>query len=146
MSGKQCRPWSDAAYCGVWSGSTLFAKTYLPQYLGLFRYPAAFIWIVYNRAIVYKRHSCPRDYQWPTKSNCALDEIQVTVIYNRAILVAVTSERRVQRGLSVKPGLGHLRHWQTVQIQIRCHRTRRLIMVCSACLNYRKLKVEWNSL
>ena len=22
---KQCRPWSDAAECGVWSGSTLFA-------------------------------------------------------------------------------------------------------------------------
>ena len=22
---KQCRPWSDAALCGVWSGSTLFA-------------------------------------------------------------------------------------------------------------------------
>ena len=27
MSGKQCRPWSDAALCGVWSGSTLFAQT-----------------------------------------------------------------------------------------------------------------------
>ena len=23
--GKQCRPWSDAAERGVWSGSTLFA-------------------------------------------------------------------------------------------------------------------------
>ena len=22
---KQCRPWSDAAFCGIWSGSTLFA-------------------------------------------------------------------------------------------------------------------------
>ena len=26
---KQCRPWSDAAFCGVWSGSTLFA--YVPK-------------------------------------------------------------------------------------------------------------------
>ena len=29
MSSKQCRPWSDAALCGVWSGSTLFAQTCL---------------------------------------------------------------------------------------------------------------------
>ena len=29
MSGKQCRPWSDAAFCGIWSGSTLFAKACL---------------------------------------------------------------------------------------------------------------------
>ena len=34
--GKQYRPWSDAAFCDVCSGSTLFAKTYLSQYLGLF--------------------------------------------------------------------------------------------------------------
>ena len=41
--------------------------------------------------------------------------IQATVIYSRAILVAVTSECR----LSVKPGLGH---WQTEQTQIRRRR------------------------
>ena len=35
MYGKYCRPWSDAAFCGIWSGSTLFAKAYLSQYLGL---------------------------------------------------------------------------------------------------------------
>ena len=29
MSGKQCRPWSDAAFCGVWSWSTLFAQACL---------------------------------------------------------------------------------------------------------------------
>ena len=23
---KQCRPWSDALFCGVWSGTALFAK------------------------------------------------------------------------------------------------------------------------
>ena len=28
MCGKQCRPWSNAAFCGVWSGSTLFAHIY----------------------------------------------------------------------------------------------------------------------
>ena len=38
MYGKQCRPWSDAEYCSIWSGSTLFAKAYLSQYLGLLRY------------------------------------------------------------------------------------------------------------
>ena len=32
MSGKQCRPWSDAAFCSIWSGSTLFAKACLSQY------------------------------------------------------------------------------------------------------------------
>ena len=38
MSCKSCRPWSDATFCGVWSGSTLFAQAYLSQYLGLIRY------------------------------------------------------------------------------------------------------------
>ena len=33
-SGKQGRPWSDAAFCGVWSGWTLFAQACLFQYLG----------------------------------------------------------------------------------------------------------------
>ena len=35
MSGKQCRPWSDAMFCGIWSGSTLFAQAYLSQNLQL---------------------------------------------------------------------------------------------------------------
>ena len=34
------------------------------------------------------------------KSNLALDEIQVTVTYSRAILVTVTSECRVKRVVS----------------------------------------------
>ena len=34
MSGKQCRPWTDAAFCGVWSGSTLFAQACPSQCLG----------------------------------------------------------------------------------------------------------------
>ena len=29
ISIEQCRPWSDAAFCGVWSGSALFA--YVPN-------------------------------------------------------------------------------------------------------------------
>ena len=33
ISGKQCRPWSDAAFCGVWPGSTLFANTFRSNYL-----------------------------------------------------------------------------------------------------------------
>ena len=35
---KQCRPWSDATLCGIWSGSSLFAKVPLlgyPVYKGL---------------------------------------------------------------------------------------------------------------
>ena len=31
MYGKQCWSWSNAAFCGVWSGSTLFAKACLSQ-------------------------------------------------------------------------------------------------------------------
>ena len=34
MSDKECRPWSDAASRGVWSGSTLFAQTCLTKYFG----------------------------------------------------------------------------------------------------------------
>ena len=34
LIGKQYRPWSDAAFCSIWSGSTLFAKAYLYKYLG----------------------------------------------------------------------------------------------------------------
>ena len=59
-----------------------------------------------------------------------LYEIQVTVIYSRAILVTVTSEFRVKRVIC-KTGLGH---WQTVQIQIRHRRMWRLIRVFTAYL------------
>ena len=38
MSGKQCRPWSDATFCGIRSGSALFAEACLSQYLGLLWY------------------------------------------------------------------------------------------------------------
>ena len=38
MHGKQCRPWSDAMLWSIWSRSTLFAKAYLSQYLGLLWY------------------------------------------------------------------------------------------------------------
>ena len=41
--------------------------------------------------------SCPRDYHWPVKSNHALEEIQVAVIYSLAIHVSVTSECSVKR-------------------------------------------------
>ena len=32
MYDRQCIRWSDAVYCSLWSGSTLFAKASLPQY------------------------------------------------------------------------------------------------------------------
>ena len=38
MYDKQCRLWSYAAFCSVWSGSTLFVKAYLSQYLRLLWY------------------------------------------------------------------------------------------------------------
>ena len=38
VGSKRSRPWSDAAFCSIWSGSTLFPKTCLSQYLGLLRY------------------------------------------------------------------------------------------------------------
>ena len=34
-SGKQRISWSDAIFCGIWSGSTLFAQTCLSKYLCL---------------------------------------------------------------------------------------------------------------
>ena len=37
MYGKQCRPWSYAAFCGIWSGSTVFENACLSQYLWLLR-------------------------------------------------------------------------------------------------------------
>ena len=49
----------------------------------------------------------------------------------------------MRRGFSVKPRLGH---WQTVKTQIRCHRMQLLIKLCTVGLNYRKLRVKWNSL
>ena len=65
-------------------------------------------------------------------------EIQVTVIYSRAIL-SLWYQSAVDRGSSVKPGLGH---WQTTRTQIRRHRTWSLVWFCTVCLNYRKLKVK----
>ena len=38
MYGKQCRPWSDAPFFSIWSGSTLFAKVDMSQYLGLLQF------------------------------------------------------------------------------------------------------------
>ena len=33
-SDEQCRPWSDATFCGIWSGSRLFGQqAYLSHYL-----------------------------------------------------------------------------------------------------------------
>ena len=29
--GKQCRPWSEAGFCGIWSGFTLFAEACLSE-------------------------------------------------------------------------------------------------------------------
>ena len=47
MYDKQCWPWSDATFCGIWSGSTLFLKVY----------PRVSVWILrllwYSCSAVY---------------------------------------------------------------------------------------------
>ena len=54
------RHWSDPAFCGIWSGSTLLAKAYLSQYLGLLRYIVFFyfylLWYPYSteKSCLYK--------------------------------------------------------------------------------------------
>ena len=80
-------------------------------------------------------------YQTP-----CLHEIQVPVIYSRAILVTVTLECHVKRFIC-KTWTGTLAkdETETVQTQIRCCRTRLLIRDCTICLIYRKLRVNWNS-
>ena len=40
MRGKQCGPSSDAIFCSIWLGSTLFSETGLCQYLGFFTCPS----------------------------------------------------------------------------------------------------------
>ena len=42
MSNKQCRPWSNAAFCSIWCGSTLYAHACMSRYLGLLQY--LFFW------------------------------------------------------------------------------------------------------
>ena len=61
------------------------------------------------------------------------------------VFLSLWHQSVVDRVLSV-PGLGHWGHWQTVQTQIRCRSMQHLIRVCTICLNYRKIRAEWNSL
>ena len=67
-------------------------------------------------------------------------------LFIAALFLSLWRQSAVDRGLSVKPGLGHsgLRH--TVQTQIRRYITWRLIRMCTVCLNYRNLRVKCNSL
>ena len=63
-------------------------------------------------------------------------------LFIAALFLSLWRRSAVDRGLSVKPGLGHLRHWQTMRTQIRTHKTRRLFRVCTVCLNYRKIRLN----
>ena len=76
------------------------------------------------------------------KFNHAVVQVKVTVIYSRAILVAVRQECNVKRVIC-KTWTGTLANITT---QIRRRRTRRLIWVFTVCLSYRKLIFKWNSL
>ena len=59
--------------------------------------------------------------------------------------MSLLRESAVDRELSEKLGLRHLGHRQTMQTQIRCRKTRRLIRACTVCFNYSKLNINWNS-
>ena len=79
------------------------------------------------------------------KSNHALDEIVVTVVYTSlTTLVAVTSECCWYRVIC-KTWTGTYGTLQTVQTQIRRRVLRRLIRDWIVCLYHRKLKVKWNN-
>ena len=67
----------------------------------------------------------------------------IKIVYSRALFSVAVMSECCKKNLSVKPGMGH---WQTVQTQIRRYRIRRLISVCTVCLNYRKFRVRWNCL
>ena len=59
------------------------------------------------------------------------------------LFLSLWRQSAVLSELSVKLGPGH---WQTLRTQIRSRRTRRLIRVCTVCLNQWKLRVKWNTL
>ena len=78
--------------------------------------------------------------QW--NKTAGLYEIQVTVIYSRAILVTLTSESNLKRVIcKTWTGLTH-----TLQTQIRRRIMWRLIRVCTVFLNYGTLRFKWNNL
>ena len=56
-------------------------------------------------------------------------------LFIATLFLSLWRQSAVDSGVSVKPGLGHLGHWQTVQIGF-----------CSVCLNYSKVRVKWNSI
>ena len=70
-----------------------------------------------------------------------------TRLFIAVLFLSLWCQSALDRGLTVKPGLeNYLEHWQTVQTQIRCSRMLHLTRVWTVCLNYRKLRVKWNSL
>ena len=74
------------------------------------------------------------------KSNRAFVRNPGNVFYSRATLVTVTSECRVKRVIC--------KTWSwTLANNIDLDQTaqKRVIRVCTICLNYRKLRVKWNS-
>ena len=109
--------------------------------------PPLFGSIVYNRTKVYMHQNFLKVVvhvviidQW--NKTASLYEIQVTVIYSRAILVTLTSECSLKRVIcKTWTGLTH-----TLQTQIRRRIMWRLIRVCTVFLNYGMLRFKWNNL
>ena len=101
--------------------------------------------IVYNLSIVYKHQNFLKVVVRVIIIDRASYEIQITAVYSHTLFLSLWRQSAVASGLSLKPSLGHLGHWKTVPNQIRSRRTRHLIRVCTVCLNYRKLRVEFNN-
>ena len=122
-------------------------------------------------AIVYKRQNFLKVvvHVIITDKCNALDETQVTIIYSRAILVAVTSEWCWQRAIckTWNETFGTLANSaypdqtpqnvasdQDVHSLLILQKVKgkmkqsmwRLIRMCTVCLYYRKLRAKWNSL
>ena len=79
-------------------------------------------------------------------SNHALDEIQLSVIDSRTIFCRCDVRELLMEGYL------KILDWDIWDIGKQCRlrsvrrRARRLVRVCTFCLNYRKLRVKWNSL
>ena len=108
--------------------------------------------IVYNWAKVYKSQNYLRQLSsWKSLTNVIKSSVtqnprnRYLNLFKSTLFLWLWRQSAGDRVLSVKPELGHLGRWQTVQTQIRRHKMH-LIRVYMVCLNYRKLRIKRNSL
>ena len=115
----------------------------MPPHPVLFCWPfqdgssVAVLLVCTNIVMVYKR----QNFLQVVVHVIIIDQcIQTALI--ATLFLSLWRQSAVERGLSVKSGLGH---WQTVQTQIS-RRMRRLVWFCTVCLDYKKLVIKWNNL